>query len=148
VLPTGDDASGADRGSGSWLRVELHGRLDSCTLVLDGELRAMSIAALEAQVDELGRLHCDDVTLDLRGLRGIDAVGANVILGLHHYVEGRGGRFWISGPTEPVAAAFHQFALEYTEADEELTSTLDASAAGANPSTGEPSRRAEPYRRS
>jgi ABC-type transporter Mla MlaB component len=128
VNQVGDEAESAEAETGWWLRVELHNHLDSCTLVLDGELRDTSIAALEAQVDQLGCLRCDDVTLDVHGLRGIDAVGANVLLGLHHYVDGRGGRLRIVGATERIGAALHQFALEYSEADDELTRTLDGSA--------------------
>ena len=42
--------------------------------------------------------------VELRHLTALDAVGANVILGLYYYVVGRGGEFHVSGATAPIAA--------------------------------------------
>ena len=110
--------------SESWLRVELHARGRTCTLVLRGSLCGTSIAALEAQVDQLGCVPCDDVTVDLRGLRAIDPVGANVLLGLYHYVDGRGGRLRITGATDRIAITLRQYVVEYAEVDGGLADTI------------------------
>jgi anti-anti-sigma regulatory factor len=134
-----DSEKGADETAEgtSWLRVELHTRGRGCTLVLTGVLCTTSIAALEAQVDQLGCVPCDDVLVDVRGLTDLDAVGASVLLGLHHYVDGRGGHLHIAGASAQIAPTLHQYALEYTEADEALTKEIDGSAPavqGAGPS--------------
>jgi anti-anti-sigma factor len=121
------DLSADSRGPGPWLRVELHSYGRTCTLVLHGELCDTSIAALEAQVDQLGCIPCDDVIVDVRELAALDSVGANVLLGLHHYVDGRGGHLRVMGATGEIATILHQYALEYAEADEGLTATLDGS---------------------
>jgi len=93
-------------------------------LVLRGSLCGTSIAALEAQVDQLGCVPCDDVTVDLRGLRAIDPVGANVLLGLYHYVDGRGGRLRITGATDRIAITLRQYVVEYAEVDGGLADTI------------------------
>jgi anti-anti-sigma regulatory factor len=105
--------------SGTWLRVELRSHDHTCTLVLEGSLCTTSIAALEAQVDQLGCIPCDDVTVDLQGLHALDAVGAKVLLGLRHYVDGRGGSLQITRATPAMATALRRYALEYCEADDE-----------------------------
>jgi anti-anti-sigma regulatory factor len=109
----------------SWLRVELlsHSR----TLVLDGALSDTSIAAQEAQVDQLGCIPCDLVVVDASGLTALDAVGANVLLGLYHYVHGRGGTLRITGARGPIATTLRQYAVEYAEADEAVTGAIDDS---------------------
>ena len=92
-----------------WLRVELDGDSRSCTLTLFGALCASSIAALDAQVDQLGSVCCDDVVVDLAGLFFIDHVGAKVLVGLRHYVSGRGGRLSIVGAVGQVALILRAF---------------------------------------
>jgi anti-anti-sigma regulatory factor len=116
----------------SWLRVELLSHGHMCTLVLRGTLSGTSIAALEAQVDQLGCIPCDLVVVDVSGLTAVDAVGANVLLGLYHYVHGRGGTLRITGASGPIATTLRQYAVEYAEADEAVTSAIDGS---AEPST-------------
>jgi anti-anti-sigma regulatory factor len=86
------------------LEVHLEVLGSGCVLILDGILCATSIAALEAQVDQLGWLPCVDVTVDLGALRALDDTGARVLAGLHHYVLGRGGRFRIAGAAADIAA--------------------------------------------
>jgi anti-anti-sigma regulatory factor len=110
--------------SALWFRVELHSQGRTCRLALSGGLCDTSIAALEAQVDQLGCIPCDDVEVDVRRLTALDSVGANVLLGLHHYVDGRGGRLRITGATGTIAETLRQYLLEYTEADEHMMRAL------------------------
>jgi anti-anti-sigma factor len=77
----------------------------TCTLTLRGELRAASVAVLEAQFDRLGSTPCHRVLLDLTDLSGIDTTGAKVLTGLRHYVAARGGRLRVVGACGGVAAA-------------------------------------------
>jgi anti-anti-sigma regulatory factor len=92
-----------EAGSEPLLSVTLLTRGATCRLLLHGALRDCSIAVLEAQVDQLGRTPCATVVIDVRELTEMDQVGANVIVGLHHYVVARGGRLWIEGPSDAVA---------------------------------------------
>jgi anti-anti-sigma factor len=101
------------------LSVELKASSTTCRLVLRGELCDTSLAALEAQVDQLGCMPCQDVVVDLRSLVRLDAVGANVLLGLYHYVMARGGTFRV------------------TEAPDEVATTLQAVAGAEIPTCGE-----------
>jgi anti-anti-sigma factor len=126
-MSTTSDSPVPEDDAAPWLGVELHSHGRTCTLTLRGELRATSLAALEAQVDQLGCVPCDDVVVDVHQLAALDSVGANVLLGLHHYVDGRGGHLRIIGATAAIASALHQYALEYSEADVGLTSALDGS---------------------
>jgi hypothetical protein len=98
-----------------------------------------SIAALEAQVDQLGCIPCDDVVVDGGGLVAIDPVGANVLLGLHHYVGGRGGTLRITGATGPIATILRRYAIEYAEADEDGARAIDDPAAETEPGSAAPS---------
>jgi anti-anti-sigma regulatory factor len=86
------------------LSVELLSTGSLCRLVLRGELCDITLAALEAQVDQLGCMPCQDVVVDLRSVVRLDAVGANVLLGLYHYVIARGGTFGVTEAPEEVAA--------------------------------------------
>lgn len=72
---------------------------------LSGQLRAGSLAVLEANVDLLGAARCDQVVVDLRELTEVDDVGCKVLLGLHHYMTARGGRLGIAGASPLVARA-------------------------------------------
>jgi len=74
-------------------------------LTLRGSLTGSSVAALEAQIDQLGSTSCADVVVDLSDLSDIDAVGAGLLFGLQHYVRGRGGRMTMIGARGAVAAA-------------------------------------------
>ena len=86
------------------LRVELLTRGSDCRLSLRGDLRDTTLAALEAQVDQLGCMPCHEVIVDLTFLTGMDGVGANVIVGLYYYVIARGGSFLVTGALQEVAA--------------------------------------------
>src|ERR1700733_1308076 len=119
---------------GAWLRVELRSAGRTCTVVLQGALSDTSIAALEAQVDQLGCIPCDDVVVDASGLTALDAVGANVLLGLYHYVNGRGGTLRITGARGPIASTLRQYAFEYAETDDALVKSIDE--AGGQPAGG------------
>jgi anti-anti-sigma regulatory factor len=94
LLPTGPltaDVTGDLAESAPVLQVELESSPTTCRLTLRGILCDSSIAALEAQVDQLGCTPCHEVVIDLRQVTRLDPVGANVIFGLYHYVVGRGG---------------------------------------------------------
>jgi anti-anti-sigma factor len=79
----------------------------SCRLTLRGNLCQASVAALQAQVDQLGGLPCEEVVVDLTSLSGLDGVGANVLLGLYHYVIARGGVFRVTEACQDVAETLH-----------------------------------------
>jgi anti-anti-sigma factor len=78
------------------LQVELDVRGPTCRLTLRGELCGTSLAALEAQIDQLGCIPCEQVVVDVRHLTQLDEVGAKVILGLYYYVLGRGGELRVT----------------------------------------------------
>jgi anti-anti-sigma regulatory factor len=82
----------------------------TCRVLLRGALRDCTIAALEAQVDQLGRTPCAAVVIDVRHLTEMDTVGAKVIVGLHHYVVARGGMLWVEGPSDAVAEVLNSVA--------------------------------------
>jgi len=98
-----------DRPPDPWLRVELEGDGPVCTLILAGALCGSSIAALEAQVDQLGCRRCEDVVVDVAGLVLLDDVGARVLVGLRHYVSGRGGHLVVTGAQGQVAFTLRRF---------------------------------------
>jgi anti-anti-sigma factor len=79
------------------LQVELDVQGPLCRLTLRGELCGGSLAALAAQVDQLGCMPCDQVVVDIRQLTELDPAGAKVILGLYYYVRGRGGALRVTG---------------------------------------------------
>jgi anti-anti-sigma factor len=85
------------------LLVELAVLGASCRLTLQGELGGTSLAALVAQVDQLGGLPCEQVVIDMGDVTVIDDVGAKVVLGLYYYVLGRGGSLQVTGMTGKVA---------------------------------------------
>jgi anti-anti-sigma regulatory factor len=89
------------------LKVELDVRGASCRLTLHGALCGTSLAALEAQVDQLGCLPCEQVIVDMGHLTEIDEVGAKVVLGLYYYVLGRGGALRLTAMSGPVAETLH-----------------------------------------
>ena len=84
------------------LQVELRTSGTTCRLVLRGHLRDTTVMALEAQVDQLGCVPCDELVVDLRLLTAVDGVGANVLLGLYHYIVARGGALRVTGACEDV----------------------------------------------
>jgi anti-anti-sigma factor len=92
------------------LQVELRTSGSSCRLTLRGDLCQSSVAALQAQVDQLGCLPCEEVVVDLRSLAALDAVGANLLLGLYHYVTARGGAFRVTDACPVVAETLHSVA--------------------------------------
>jgi len=82
---------------------------------LSGQLRAGSLAVLEANVDLLGAARCDQVMVDLRDLTEVDDVGCKVLLGLHHYMTARGGRLGIAGATPLVARALQAAGVTHVD---------------------------------
>jgi anti-anti-sigma regulatory factor len=120
------------------LRAELRSQDRTSTLVLRGTLGTTSIAALEAQVDQLGCIPCDDVVVDVGGLTALDPVGAKVLLGLYHYVGGRGGTLRITGATGAIATILSRYAIEYAEADGELARAIDDPGAERHPGSAGP----------
>jgi anti-anti-sigma regulatory factor len=95
-------------GSGPALHAELHSDGLTCTLTLSGTLCHTSIATLEGHIDELGRASCSDVIVDVQCLATIDPIGAKVLLGLHYYVDGRGGCLRFTGASAEVAQALRK----------------------------------------
>lgn len=83
-----------------------------CRLTLQGTLGSTSVAALQAQFDQLGCISCERVVIDAGRLQALDAVGLNVLLGLHHYVRGRGGRLEVIGASLQVMAVLAGTALD------------------------------------
>jgi anti-anti-sigma regulatory factor len=92
------------------LHVQLQAAGTACRLVLRGDLCDTTLAALGAQVDQLGCMPCQDVVVDIRWLNRLDTVGANVLLGLSHYVAARGGSFRVTGAREEVAVTLRTVA--------------------------------------
>ena len=82
---------------GDWLRVELRSQGSTCKLILSGELCGTSIAALEAQVDQLGSIPFETLVIDVRRLTDLDAAGASVLLGLYYYAAAKGARLEMIG---------------------------------------------------
>jgi anti-anti-sigma regulatory factor len=103
-----------------YLEVELSATGDTCRLTLRGVLCATSLSALEAQVDQLGCMPCEQVVVDMHQLTELDEVGAKVILGLYYYVVGKGGE------------------LRMTDCVENVRATLQAAADGVIPLGMEP----------
>lgn len=88
------------------LSVGFHTVGQRCVLVLRGQLVSSSIAALEAQIDQLGCAPFEQVVLDVSNVTTIDATGKAVLVGLNHYVEARGGRMTIVGAGYNTAKVF------------------------------------------
>jgi len=108
------------------LQVELITSGGTCALVLCGDLRDTTLMALEAQVDQLGCLPCDEVVVDLRHLSAMDAVGANVILGLSYYVVARGGTFRITDACPEVNVTLQEAGGEIIPMGVGTSSALDS----------------------
>ena len=85
---------------------------DSCTLRLRGRLCADTVRLLDTHVDLLGAQACDEVVLDLEGVDGMDQVGARLIVGLGHYVAGRGGRFRLDGAAQAIQSMIARAEVE------------------------------------
>lgn len=89
---------------GGELSVWTDQRASHCVLRLRGRLTSGTVSLLETHVDALGCSGCEEVVLDLSGVTLLDEVGASLIVGLGHYVAGRGGRFSLNGVTEEAGA--------------------------------------------
>jgi anti-anti-sigma factor len=100
-----------------WLSVELQTRDKTCTLILQGALSGTSLAALEAQIDQLGCTSCNDIVLDVTDLRALDKRGARVLLGLYHYAGAMGGQLRIIGAQGAVAIALRDCLLNTNSSD-------------------------------
>lgn len=74
-----------------------------CILSLDGALTAETLGAFESQIDRLGRTPCHRVVIEAAGLTAMDDAGLRVLTGLHHYVQGRGGRLSVTGAAGAIA---------------------------------------------
>jgi anti-anti-sigma factor len=92
-----------------WLKVELKTSGQTSTLALCGMLCGTSVAALEAQVDQLGSTPCEALVVDLRHLQALDRGGARMLLGIYHYVTARGGQYRIVGATGQVAQVIRDY---------------------------------------
>jgi anti-anti-sigma regulatory factor len=94
--------------SDDWLSVELQDIDGSCRLLLEGALCGTSIAALQAQIDQIGTMSCEDVVVDVSKLTKLDRRGEGVLFGLYHYVVGRGGKLRFVGAKGWLATAIRQ----------------------------------------
>ncbi|MHB1929123.1 MAG: STAS domain-containing protein [Acidimicrobiales bacterium] len=92
------------------LSVQLRIADDGCILTLRGDVCASSLPALEAIVEQLGRLPCGAIVVDASEVGRLEPVGARFLAGLRHYVSGRGGHMAIRG-------ASPEFALRLSQAD-------------------------------
>jgi len=143
TVTAGSSAAGETLPRGLSVGLRGHGR--TCTLALHGALCEESITALAAQIDQLGCIPFDIVIIDARGIETVDEVGARVLVGLSHYVRGRGGRFVLMGATTTVAAVRReQHRLEVaSRSDPNLRRRLNANVnrgrrtAGSPPSRGQ-----------
>jgi anti-anti-sigma factor len=95
-------AEAVDR-SESMLTVTLRTVGSTCVLALAGELTATTVAALEAQIEQLALIAGRDVVLDLQRVEHLDDVGANVLTGFYHYARGRGQRMTMIGASSLIA---------------------------------------------
>jgi anti-anti-sigma factor len=107
------------------LHIQLKATGTACRLVLRGDLCDTTLATLEAQVDRLGCMPCQDVIVDLRWLNNLDTVGANVLLGMSHYVAARGGSFRVTEAQREVAAILRSVAAELIPPSGEPGSALE-----------------------
>jgi anti-anti-sigma regulatory factor len=62
--------------------VELRSVGRTIVLVLHGALRATSLPALDAQIDQLACIPFDEVIVEFGGLIALDATGARVLIAL------------------------------------------------------------------
>ncbi len=76
-----------------------------CSLELSGVLDAMSVGALDLQIDQLACRSFDHVVIDVGRLGDVDPVGVSALVGLSHYVAARGATFALVGVTGRVADA-------------------------------------------
>ena len=74
------------------------------TLRLRGRLCSDTVRLLDTHVDLIGCHSCDEVILDLHALDTMDEVGARLVVGLGHYVAGRGGRFALEGAVAAISS--------------------------------------------
>ena len=108
IVAPGSDSSHASMVAstqpGSDLAVWTDQSANRCVLNLRGQLCADTVPVLDRHVDRLGCRWCDEVVVDLRGVVLMDVVGARLLVGLGHYVGGRGGRFEIRGASDEASA--------------------------------------------
>jgi anti-anti-sigma factor len=100
------------------LEVTLESSAATCRLILRGSLCVTTIAALQSQIDQLGCAPCHEVVVDMHGLTEMDTVGAKVVLGLYHYVVGRGGQLRVRGPLSHIAATLDSVAESVIPVDD------------------------------
>lgn len=100
------------------------------TLILTGELDGGSVLALEAELERL----CDEgvscITLDLRELTSIDAVGVAVIAFRSGLCQRRGCEFMLIRGSRSIDRVFEHAgvngALQYVEVDAAVEAEVDA----------------------
>jgi anti-anti-sigma factor len=108
MTPAADPERASSDGTyaeGPVLTVGLRCSDSQLVLSVTGMLARHSVAALEAQIDQIGCAEPSAVVLDLTYVAGIDATGVNVVLGLVHYVRALGRRVTIIGARGQVAQA-------------------------------------------
>jgi anti-anti-sigma regulatory factor len=100
VVKESTEISGQCVDDGSKISVELSIIGSTIVVRVWGMLRSKSVAAFEAQADQLMSLPYRDVVLDVSGLTELDEVGEAVLVGLQNYVVGRGGQCRLVGKRE------------------------------------------------
>lgn len=87
------------------LTVEFSREGSLCVLTMSGELNGTSMPALEVRIDQIGCSGCEDVVLDVTGLRALDRVARRVLVGLDHYVRALGAPLTVTGASGQVTEA-------------------------------------------
>ena len=99
----GAEATNGSESEPSILSVSFDEHGSVCMLTLSGQLTRTSVAALDAQVDQIGCADCKHLILDLADLTGLDEVGSRVLEGLDVYVRTLGAQLSITGASGVVA---------------------------------------------
>lgn len=96
------------------------------TLMLSGELTYRSAHALEVEIERLCSAGVTGITLDLRGLDEIDAIGAAVIAFRCGLCQRRGYDFALISGSREVRSAFEQAGVAYLlPPDEQAASAVE-----------------------
>jgi anti-anti-sigma factor len=106
------EATNGSQTSPPMLSVRFDDRASLCVLSLAGQLTQTSVAALDAQVDQIGCSQCKHLILDVAELTGLDPIGTRVLVGLDVYVRALGARLTITGASGAVAEALARTPLD------------------------------------
>ena len=101
------------------LWVELVVADEVCVLRMGGELGGTSLAALEAQTEQLRSAPCRHVIVDVAGLAAVDGLGTDALVTLQANVQARGGAMTVTGASGGV-----EMALESTPLDLDVVGSV------------------------